>query len=163
MALTATTDGVPLKTALDLPARSIYLMDAHTLQLQQLSIPAHSTIGALRWSPNGRYLAYEQTDAHQHTTLQVISADSKKTLFQLIPQQTLQGWNWSNDSQSVLYSAGGTLHVHMLATQATNISFPKTNGQQISPFYLKDGRILYVQVLKQKETLIILSRKTPKL
>ncbi len=136
--------GTLAESALQQPGRAIYVMDAKTNSLRQLVSPGNFTIGTIDWSPDGRYLAYERVDAQQKITVQIMDVSKQQNIFSIVPQHALQGWDWSPDSRALVYSDGGVLSTHVFHGAA--ITFPRTAARHITPFWLKDGRILCMQI-----------------
>jgi WD40 repeat protein len=143
LALTVGKNGSANPTTLNQPGRALYVMDAHTNGLQQLVAPGNFTLGTVAWSPDGRFLSYEQINAQGKVTLQTLAIAHPQNYFSITPKQ-LEGWSWSPDSRSILYSDAGKLHTHIL--QGADIQLPQMTTSLASPFWLKDGRILCLQI-----------------
>ena len=143
LALIVGNDSTVNTTTLNQPGRMIYVMDAHTNKLQELVTPGNFTIGTITWSPDGRFLSYEQISPQGKVTLQTIEVAQPQYHFSIAPQH-LEGWSWSPDSHSILYSDAGRLHTHVL--QGNDIQLPQVTAALVSPFWLKDGRILCLQI-----------------
>ncbi len=143
LALTVSETGAVTKDALQQPSHSIYLIDAQTKTLNELVKAGDFTLGSVAWSPDGRSLAYEQIDHQGRMTLQVIEVAQPQRHTSIIPQHNLNGWSWSPDSRVLLYSDNGALRTKVFS--GPDIHLPGSTAQQISPFWLKDGRILYLR------------------
>jgi WD40 repeat protein len=143
LALTVGNDSSVNKTTLNQPGRMIYIMNARTNKLEELVKPGDFTIGTVAWSPDGHFLSYEQVSLQGKVTLQTIEVAHPQNHFSIAPQR-LEGWSWSPDSHSILYSNAGTLHTHVI--QGNDIQLPQIKASLVSPFWLKDGRILCLQI-----------------
>lgn len=138
--------------------RSIYIMNATTNTLTALVQQGDYTIGKVTWAPNHHYLAYEQITKDGHYILHAIDTDTQRSLFTLPLQHALQGWSWSPDSNDIAYSDGGTLYVKQL--QGNPVTLAHIEGQQVSPFWLPDGRILFVHIQHGVEELVLMKKST---
>lgn len=135
---------------------TLSIMDARTHTLNTIVKTDTVTISALSWSPNKHNLTYQQSDAQDHTTLHTIDVDQQKELFVLTIQKNLAGWSWSPDSNTLVYSDGGTLHTYTL--HGATVQLPHINATQSYPFWLKDGRILYMNITNTGGKLAILTK-----
>lgn len=135
---------------------ALYLMDAHIHALKTIVKAGPSTINMVDWSPDNHYLAYEQVDTQRHTTLDIVDVDQQKELFTLTIQKKLAGLSWSPASNAIVYSDGGTLHTYTLYGVA--IQLPRINATQYYPFWLKDGRILYMNIVHGEGKLAMLTK-----
>ncbi|GCE10969.1 hypothetical protein [Tengunoibacter tsumagoiensis] len=140
-------------SALDQPARALYSFNLQTNVLQELVAPGAFTLGVVSLSPDNHYVSYEQIKGEQ-MIIQVNELAQPHDHFSIVPKGLLQGWSWSPDSHALIYSDAGVLYSHVL--QGAAIQLPKTDGALISPFWLKDGRILCMQVLNGQESLFYL-------
>ncbi len=145
LALITTISHSPSAAALNHPSRAIYLMSAHSGQIQQIVSPGSFTIGTVGWSPDNRYLTYPSTDTQGKTTLQTIDTRTHKAAFAITLDQSLNGWSWSPDSNAIVYSDGGKLRIYTLHGPSPQLA--QGQGQQVSPFWLRDGRILYIHII----------------
>ena len=144
LVLQASTSTKPSPQTLNGAGQALYLMNMQTHHMQQIVIPGNFTLGNVTWSPNGQMLTYAQIDAQGHTTLVTYAISTQRTLFTLAMQHPLPGWTWSPNSNTLLYSDGGTLHTHTL--HGNPIALPSLKTAAYSPFWLPNGRILYMQV-----------------
>jgi WD40 repeat protein len=144
LALIATRANTPSALLQSLPAQAIYVMDTRTNTLSEIVQPGNFTIGTVGWSPSKHYLTYEQIDAQGHTTLHTLDVDQHKELFHVNLQKKLLGWSWAPDNSALVYSDGGTLHAYTL--RGPTIQFPQTPATECYPFWLKNGRILYMHI-----------------
>ena len=135
---------------------TLSVMDARTHTLNTIVKTDIQTIGTLSWSPDKHDLLYQQSDARGHTTLHALDVDQHKELFALTIQKKLAGWSWSPDSNAIVYSDGGTLHTYTL--QGMTIQLPHSDAGQYYPFWLKDGHILYMNVVHEEGQLAILTK-----
>jgi WD40 repeat protein len=135
---------------------TLSVMDARTHILNTIVTTDTSTISAINWSPDKHYLTYQQSDVQGHTTLHAVDIDQHKELFALTIQKMLAGWSWSPDSNALVYSDGGTLHTYTL--HGITVQLPHINATQEYPFWLKDGRILYMNVTNAVGKLAILAK-----
>jgi WD40 repeat protein len=158
LALIATNRTASSSTAQNQSASAIYVMDAHTSTLSEVVQPGTFTIGRVGWSPDKHYLTYEQADAQGHTTLHAKDINQQKELFTLDIQKKLVGWSWSPDNRALIYSDGGMLRTYTLHGIA--IKLPKTDATQYYPFWLKDGRILYMHITNGIGQLVFLSQSS---
>jgi Tol biopolymer transport system component len=158
LALIVSGTGTRTNSAQTQTGRSIYILNTMTRKLTRLVAPGNFTIGNVAWSPNGRYLTYEQTKPQGNTLLQSINVSHPQQLFTILPQHLLQGWSWSPDSQALVYSEGGMLQAHVL--YGAPLLFSHNNDQLTSPFWLKDGRILCLQITHNKGQLAFLATTT---
>jgi hypothetical protein len=140
-----------------LPAQAIYVMDARTNTLSEVVQPGNFTIGTVGWSPSKHYLTYEQIDAQGHTTLHTLAVDQHKELFHVTLQKKLLGWSWAPDDHALVYSDGGTLHAYTLS--GPTIQFPQTSATECYPFWLKNGRILYMHITNGVGKLAFLAQR----
>ena len=137
---------------------TLSVMDARTHTLNTIVTTDTSTLSMVNWSPDKHDLAYQQSDAQGHTTLHAVDVDQHKELFALTIQKNLAGWSWSPDSNALVYSDGGTLHMYTLHGMA--VQLPHINATQDYPFWLKDGRILYMNITNEEGKLAILAKNT---
>jgi hypothetical protein len=135
---------------------SLYIMDARTHALSTIVQAGSLAISMVDWSPDKHYLTYEQIDSQGHATLHALDVDQQKELFTLPIQKNLVGYSWSPDSGSLVYSDGGTLHIYTMHGIA--VQLPKTNTTQEYPFWLKDGRILFMNITNGEGELAILAQ-----
>ncbi len=157
LALIATQENAPSASLQSLPAQAIYVMDARTHTLSEVVPPGNFTIDTVGWSPSKHYLTYEQIDAQGHTTLHTLDVDQHKELFHVPLQKKLLGWSWAPDNSALVYSDGGTLHAYTLRGPA--IQFPQTSAMECYPFWLKNGRILYMHIVNGVGELAFLAQK----
>ncbi len=157
LALIATQGNAPSTSLQSLPAQAIYIMDARTHTLSEVVQPGNFTIDTVGWSPSKHYLTYEQIDAQGHTTLHTLDVDQHKELFHVTLQKKLLGWSWAPDNHALVYSDGGTLHAYTLRGPA--IQFPQTSAMECYPFWLKNGRILYMHITNDVGKLAFLAQK----
>ena len=134
----------------------LYLMDARTHALSTIVKAGTLAISMVDWSPDKHYLTYEQIDTQRHTTLHARDVDQQKELFTLTLQKNLVGYSWSPDSGAIVYSDGGMLHT--LTLHGTAIQLPKIDATQYYPFWLKDGRILCMNIMHGVGELAILAQ-----
>ena len=154
LALVATSNSASAQSPTQ-PARTLYLLNMQTYTLKELVTPGDVTLGTLVWSPNSQYLSYARIDTQGKTTIHTVNVTTQKTVFTLKLQGALDGLSWSPSSNAILYSDGGKLVAYIL--HGTPITFAKVANEQISPFWLPDGRILYLNVVQGKQTLSILA------
>jgi WD40 repeat protein len=143
------------------PARAIYIMDTHSGRLQKLVSAENASIGTVAWSPDGDYVTYEQVNFHGQVSLQAVAPagmDAQHLSFSIAVQRQLLGWSWSDDSRTLVYSDGGSLHAHILNGPA--LRFPASKALQEYPFWLPDGHLLYVGVTAGAGRLMELQRAT---
>lgn len=145
LVLQASTSTKPSPQTLNGAGQILYLMNMQTNSVKQIVTPGNFTLGNVTWSPNGQMLTYAQTGTQGQTTLVTYAVKTQHTLFTLAIQQQLLGWSWSPNSNTLLYSDGGTLHTHTL--HGNSITLPTLKMAANSPFWLPDGRILYMQVV----------------
>ncbi len=156
LALVATTGNTSSPQSLNQPGRAIYVMDMRTSSLQKLDLPENVIVGNIAWSPNGRYLTYEETNSQNQVLLRTLDVAKQQTLFTITPQHKLLGWNWSPDSNALVYSDGGALSAHVL--HGAKILFTKTQATQIYPLWLSNGRILCMNVTNGVGKLTLLAQ-----
>ena len=144
LALLATNSIASSPQTLAGPTQALYVLNMPTKAVQQVAIPVGATIGNLTWSPNSHMLTYAQSDAQNHSSLDTINAATLHALFTITITRQLQGWCWSPHSDTLLYSDGGTLHTHTIHGNA--MMLPAIKGHAISPFWLPNGHILYMQI-----------------
>lgn len=154
LALVVTTPATSAAEALNQPARGIYLMNAQNSAIEEIIKPGNFHIGAVQWSPRNHYLTYEQIDDNGQTTLHAYDIGNHKDIFTIAIKQTLNGWSWSPDGQALLYSDGGRLTIYTVQGHETHL--PHLDASQVSPQYLKDGRILYLESNHGSTKLVIL-------
>jgi hypothetical protein len=157
LALIATRANAPSASLQSLPAQAIYIMDARTNTLSEVVQPGNFTIGTVGWSPSKHDLTYEQIDAQGHTTLHTLAVDQHKELFHVTLQKKLLGWSWAPDNHALVYSDGGTLHAYTLS--GPTIQFSQTSAIECYPFWLKNGRILYMHITNGVGKLAFLAQK----
>ena len=145
LVLQASTSTKPSPQTLNSAGQALYLMNMQTKSVQQIVTSGNFTLGNVTWSPNGQMLTYARIDAQGHTTLVTYAVNTQRILFTLAIQHQVLGWTWSPDSNTLLYSDGGTLHTHTL--HGDPITLPTLKTAADSPFWLPDGRILYIQVV----------------
>ena len=138
LALITTQGTKPSPQSLNQVGNAIFIVDMKTNSTHQLSLANDAAIGTTQWSPNGHYITYEQAEGTNTSTLHTLDITTQHETFTLKPQHTLLGWDWSPDSNALVYSDDGTLSAHVL--HGKQITFPKTNVE--SPLWLHDGRIL---------------------
>ncbi len=155
LALTVVSTTNSTSSALNQPAHALYVVDMHTNTMQTFTAPTDSSITTLEWSPNGKNLAYEQVGSAGKSVLQVLNLTKSTDSFSITPQHQLLGWSWSPDGRALVYSDGAVLRTHVLHGQA--ITFPQTSSKLVSPFWLKNGTILCVQVKQGANALELLS------
>ncbi len=136
LALVTTQGTTPSPQLFNQAGNAIFIVDMKTNSTHQLSVANDVAIGTTQWLPNGRYLTYEQ--AGGANALHTIDIATQHEAFTVTPRHTLLGWDWSPDSNALVYSDDGTLSAHVL--HGKQITFPKTNVA--SPLWLHDGRIL---------------------
>jgi len=136
---------------------ALYIMDAHTHALSTIVKAGALAIGMIDWSPDKHYLTYEQVDTQGHTTLHAINVDQQKELFALTLQKNLVGYSWSPASDAIVYSDGGMLHIYSVHGKV--LQLPRINATQYYPFWLKDGRILYMNITSGEGKLAILAQR----
>jgi dipeptidyl aminopeptidase/acylaminoacyl peptidase len=125
--------------------RAIFLMDAQTHTLHTLVAPGSFTISTVEWSPNNQYLAYTRVDPSGHDSLQIVNPIQPSQQFGVAINR-LQGWSWSPDSKNLVYSDSGTLKTYTTNSNHTTTLSISTNDQFSSPFWLKDGRLVCLQL-----------------
>ncbi|MDQ2888670.1 MAG: hypothetical protein M3Y39_21625 [Chloroflexota bacterium] len=157
LALIATQENAPSASLQSLPAQAIYVMDARTNTLSEVVQPGNFTIGTVGWSPAKHYLTYEQSDAQGRATLHTLAVDQHKELFHVTLQKELLGWSWAPDNSALVYSDGGTLHAYTLS--GPTIQFPQTSATDCYPFWLKNGRILYMHITNGVGKLAFLAQR----
>ncbi len=155
LALTVVSGATTPLEALSKPADALYVVDMQTHTMQTFTAPNVSSIANLEWSPNGKNLAYEQMDTASKSILQEVNLIKPADHFSVTPQRQLRGWSWSPDGRAIVYSDGGALQTHVLHGQ--KVTFPQTSSKLVSPFWLKNGTILCVQVNQSTNTLELLS------
>ncbi len=138
LALITTQGNKPSPQFLNQAGNAIFIINMKTNSTHQLSLANDAAIGTTQWSPNGHFLTYEQAEGQNASTLHTIDIATQHEAFTLTPRHTLLGWDWSPDSNALVYSDDGTLSAHVL--HGKQITFPKTNVA--SPLWLHDGRIL---------------------
>ncbi|GLV56882.1 hypothetical protein KDH_37210 [Dictyobacter sp. S3.2.2.5] len=156
LALVVAQSGAATKETLAQPARAIYVMDFQTRKLTTLVAPGNFTIGNVAWSPATHELAYEQIITNQTTHLVTVDISRPDKPTSITPQHQLAGWSWSADGQALVYSDGGKLIAHVFHGTPITISQPQQQ-QLISPFWLKDGKILCMHITNGKGTLMLLA------
>jgi Tol biopolymer transport system component len=154
LALIVTTDQALTK---EHTGRTLSLMDTKTGQLQTLVPSGNFTLSSIAWSPDGQALAYEQVDEQGLHSIHIIDMTHKHAAASIPLQTSLAGWSWSPDSRAIVYSSAGSLQAYVL--RGTQITFPKMEGEQISPFWLKNGSILTMQITQGKGQLVYLTQK----
>ncbi|GCE11895.1 hypothetical protein KTT_17540 [Tengunoibacter tsumagoiensis] len=155
LAIVVSAAGSVSPTTLTQPCLEIYLLQMHNLHLQKLVQAGDFSIGALAWSPNSQSLTYEKISATKQTTLQTLNIHTKHIEFEVPIKATLQGWSWSPDGRALIYSDGGILRIY--EAQTAHITLPKLTGIQDTPFWLKDGRILFLQIIGSSSQLAYLT------
>ncbi len=146
LAIMATTAKQLSQQTLEGPGRALYLMNALSGAIQQIIAPGNFTLSHFSWSPDSHTLLYEQQQMQsglETTSLRAINAVTHLTLFTL-PVQALLGFSWSPHSSALIYSDNGTLHTYTL--RATPITLPILSELACYPFWLPDGRILYLHI-----------------
>ena len=138
LALITTTGQIPSPQLLQQPGNAIYIVDMNTQKVHALPLSENAAIGNVSFSPDGRYLTYEQAQSVLHT----VNITKLQEVFTITAQHQLLGWSWSSDSNALVYSDGGTLLAHVL--HGAQIAFPKTNAAY--PLYLTGGRILTLNI-----------------
>jgi len=154
LALITTTGQTPSPQLLKQPGNAIYIVDMNTQRVHELPVTENAAIGNVALSPDGHYLTYEQDDNVLHT----VDITKQHEAFTITVQHKLLGWSWSADSNTLVYSDGGTLVAHVL--HGTHITFPKTDAAY--PLYLTDGRILTMNRTNGVGELEILARNSSK-
>lgn len=154
LALTVVSATTSTHSALNQPAHALYVVDMQTHTMQTFTAPTGSSIANLEWSPNGKNLAYEQVDNAGKSLLQGVNLTKPSDHFSVTPQRQLLGWSWSPDGRALVYSDGGVLRTHVLHGQT--VAFPQTSSKLVSPFWLKNGTILCMQVNQSANTLELL-------
>jgi WD40 repeat protein len=155
LALTVVSGTTLTPATLNQPAHALYIVDMQTNTMQTFTAPIGSSIANLEWSPDGKNLAYEQVDNASKSLLQIVNPLKLTDHFSITPQHQLLGWSWSPDGRAIVYSDGGALRTHVLHGQT--IIFPQSSTKLVSPFWLKNGTILCVQVKQSMNTLELLS------
>jgi len=158
LALITTPGQTPSPQLLSRPGNAIYIMNMDTHTVHALPLSSNAAIGNVALSPNGHYLTYEHIDSQARVVLHTLDIIKQQEVFTIAPQHKLLGWNWSSDSNALVYSDGGVLAAHML--HGTQIAFPKTNATY--PLWLADGRILTVSVTNGIGKLQILAQNAGK-
>lgn len=130
--------------SLSQPGRVMYVMNSRTGGLQEIVPSGNFTIGNVIWSPDGQALSYQQIDGQGHSTLHVIAASTGQPLAIITIHAQLQGWSWSPDSHTLIYSDGGILHTHTF--HGVSVRLPAQNAQAAYPFWLANGNILYLRI-----------------
>ncbi len=133
--------------------QALYVMNARTQHVQTIIPTGTMSIGKVAWSPDSNYLTYELTDEQGRTTLQTIDT-ANQPIFAIHPRGRLQGWSWSPNSQTLIYSDGGALHTYALHGQ--DLAFPQEKAQYSDPFWLSDGKILALRLTDGGEQLVYL-------
>ncbi|GCE17184.1 PD40 domain-containing protein [Dictyobacter kobayashii] len=155
LALVVSQSGAVTRESLNEPERAIYVMDLQNNKLTRLVTPGSFTIGNVAWSPDGNKLTYEQIAANKKVILQTINMSQPDEQTSITPQHQLAGWSWSSDSRALVYSDGGKLTAYVF--HGTPIVFPQTQQQLTSPFWLKNGQILCMQITNGKGNLTLLT------
>ncbi len=158
LAFLTTTGQTPSPQSFSQPASAIYIMDMNTHNVHALPLPDHAALGNVVFSPNGQYLTYEQIRSQAPSVLHTLNIGKQQELFTITPHHTLLGWNWSSDSNTLIYSDGGVLAAHVL--HGTPMVFPTTNVAY--PLWLADGHILALSITHGVGKLEILARSTTK-
>jgi dipeptidyl aminopeptidase/acylaminoacyl peptidase len=138
LALIIAQGNAPSSQFFNQAGNALFIVDMKTNTTHQLSLASDASIGNVQWSPNGHYLTYEQAEGANVGMLHTLDIKTQHEAFTLKLRHTLLGWNWSPDSNALVYSDDGVLSAHVL--QGKQITFPKTNVA--SPLWLHDGRIL---------------------
>ncbi len=139
---------------LDAAGSAIVLLDMQTYAVRNLSLPTNATLGTVQWSPDGRYLTYEQVSTQGPITLHTLDINKQHESFTITLKQQLLGWSWSPQSDALVYSDGGTLAAHVI--HGAGLTFPKTNASY--PLWLTDGRILVMNMTNGTGTLETLTQ-----
>jgi Tol biopolymer transport system component len=134
---------------------TLYLLNMQTYTIKELATSGNFTPGTLAWSPNSRYLSYAHIDTQGKTSIQTVNVATQQIAFTLKLQGTLDGLSWSPSSNALLYSDNGKLIAYVL--HGAPITFTKSANEQISPFWLPDGRILCLNLVQGTQTLSILA------
>ncbi len=140
--------------------RAIFLVDMQSQNLQEIVKAGSFTIGNVGWSPDSRYLTYEQTAINGALTLHGVDRTDQGHTFSIAIQHQLAGWSWSSNSNALVYSDGGKLKAHVLT--GAQITFPapeNSHTSQTTPFWLKDGRILFIQTTDNVEKLSFMQKQ----
>ena len=153
--LLVTTQGASGTAQQAHPTDALYALNVQTFTVKELVTPGNSTIGTIAWSPNSRYLAYEQVPTKGKSTIQALDMTAQDAAFTITLQGTLNGESWSPSSNALVYSDSGKLATHIL--HGTAIHFAQNEQSLVSPLWLPDGRILCLNVIKGTGTLDILS------
>ncbi len=156
LAFITTTAPTPSSKLGDQTGDAIYIMDSNTHHVHALPLADHAAIGNVVFSPNGRYLTYEQIVSPAPTMLHTLDLVKQQEVVTIAPQHTLLGWSWSPDSNVLAYSDGGVLAAHVL--HGPHITFPTINAAY--PLWLADGRILILSITSGVGKLEILARNT---
>ena len=154
LALITTTGQTPSPQLLQQPGNALYIVNMNTQKVHALPLSENTAIGNVSFSPDGHYLTYQQDQSVLHT----VDITKQHEIFTLTAQHKLLGWNWSPDSNALVYSDGGTLVAHVL--HGTQITFPKINAAY--PLYLTGGRILTLNIANGIGKLEILAQTTTK-
>ncbi len=141
-------------------SHAIVIMDAQTHALYPLVSAGAFTISTINWSPDSQYLAYTTIKPGGNVEIQINTLSPSSTHFSIYTTQ-LQGWSWSPDSKSLLYSDSGKLKTYAPSSNRTTTLSTSTTGQLISPFWLKDGRLVCLQISHSTTTLAFLSPHPP--
>ena len=150
LAIVATSNGSSTHLS-----HTLYLLNMQTYTLKELVTSGNVTPGTLVWSPDSHYLSYAYIDASGKTSIQTASVATQQTAFTLKLQGAFGGLSWSPSSNALVYSDGGKLAAYVL--HGTPITFTKSANEQISPFWLPDGRILCLNIVQGAQTLSILA------
>ncbi|GER86608.1 hypothetical protein KDW_07700 [Dictyobacter vulcani] len=155
LALIASQNKTVTRATLDQPGRVIYIMDIQTHKLNQLMAPGNFQVGNVSWSPDGHALTFEQINPNQKTILQTVTINKPGEISSITPKQHLDGWTWSPDGHALVYSDGGRLSAYVF--HGSPIIFPQTQARYVSPFWLKNGQILCMNVTGDKGVLTLLT------
>ncbi len=155
LALVVTGSRESTPEALGKAGKGLYIMDVQSGKLVPIVGIGGSSIGKIEWSPDNRYLTYELIGEQGQIDLQTYDATTGKQVFSIKPKGKVEGWSWSPQSDAIVYSDAGSLHVYNL--QRKNITFTQMKGNLISPFWLKDGRIVCMRMESGQATLAFLS------
>lgn len=146
LALVIGSIGTLTRDTLSEPAHTIYVINTQKHTSQHIVEPGDFTLGKVAWSPDSHNITFERTDPQGHTLVQNVNISNPTQRFQIVPHHQLEGWSWSPESNAIVYSDGGSLQAHVLSGHP--ITFAQQNNESVTPFWLKDGSILCVQIVQ---------------
>ena len=128
----------------------IWTCDVHSSRCDQVT-SLHGTAGRARWSPNGRYVAFE-FHPNEHSEIYVVEVPGGvPRLLPTIPGADNLSPSWSHDGKSIYFASkrGGEPFQIWKAPVQGGAPQPLTKHGGISPVESSDGQYLYYSKYEQ--------------